>query len=214
MSTCLVTCGPALTRIDQVRHITNFSTGELGTLLCESLHDAGHEVICFRGSGATFRPPSQETVSKFSTNTELLGLLTEAGCHQVDYVFHAAALTDFEVASVTDSHGLLFVNGKIPSGSEEVIVHLSPSQKIIACLRPLFPEAQIVGWKYEVDGTSAEAEQKALLQLKTNRTNGCVLNGPVLGTRFSYVDPKTIQPLDNKLELVRFLTHSAAAQKN
>ena len=55
----VVTCGPSYEPIDEVRRITNFSTGELGVLLTNHLVDAGCEVVCFRGVGAT----SQERVA-------------------------------------------------------------------------------------------------------------------------------------------------------
>src|ERR1700730_630479 len=45
----VVTCGPSYEPIDEVRRITNFSTGELGSLLANHLAKAGCEVVCFRG---------------------------------------------------------------------------------------------------------------------------------------------------------------------
>jgi phosphopantothenoylcysteine decarboxylase/phosphopantothenate--cysteine ligase len=38
----IVTCGPSYEPIDQVRRLTNFSTGELGVLLSDELARAGH----------------------------------------------------------------------------------------------------------------------------------------------------------------------------
>jgi phosphopantothenoylcysteine synthetase/decarboxylase len=45
----IVTCGPGYEPIDQVRRITNFSTGELGVRLCNELARAGFEVFCLKG---------------------------------------------------------------------------------------------------------------------------------------------------------------------
>ena len=45
MSRVIVTCGPSFEPIDQVRRITNFSTGELGILLANALTSAGHDEL-------------------------------------------------------------------------------------------------------------------------------------------------------------------------
>jgi len=41
----IVTCGPSYEPIDQVRRLTNFSTGELGVHLSNQLARAGFEVF-------------------------------------------------------------------------------------------------------------------------------------------------------------------------
>ena len=54
MPLALVTCGPAYEPIDEVRRITNQSTGELGSLLSETLARANFEVLCLRGEMAVY----------------------------------------------------------------------------------------------------------------------------------------------------------------
>ena len=49
----VITSGPSYAPLDQVRRLSNFSTGELGTLLAEGFGEAGHNVICFRGVAST-----------------------------------------------------------------------------------------------------------------------------------------------------------------
>lgn len=207
MSTCIVTCGPASTRIDEVRRITNFSSGELGTLLTEALRVAGHEVICLRGEGATFRPPVGAEVESFFTNADLLTLLQKM---EAQYIFHAAALTDFEVASLCDSDGNPLQEKKIPSSTTELNIRLRPGTKIITQLRPLFPNAQITGWKYELSGTGEEALQKARLQLQTCGTDACVLNGAAFGAGFAYLTTDERKDFPTKASLVRFLAQKVA----
>ena len=50
---CIVTAGPTYEPIDQVRRLTNHSTGQLGTGLAKRLADDGHEVTLLRGRSAT-----------------------------------------------------------------------------------------------------------------------------------------------------------------
>ena len=56
----IVTCGPSYEPIDQVRRLTNFSTGELGVHLSNQLVRAGFEVFCLKGSGATHPGPGEQ----------------------------------------------------------------------------------------------------------------------------------------------------------
>ena len=46
---CIVTAGPTYEELDDVRRLTNFSTGTLGTELANYLVDHGHEVELLRG---------------------------------------------------------------------------------------------------------------------------------------------------------------------
>jgi phosphopantothenoylcysteine synthetase/decarboxylase len=56
----IVTCGPSSEPIDEVRRITNFSTGELGIQLSNGLARAGFEVFCFKGAASTYSGPGEQ----------------------------------------------------------------------------------------------------------------------------------------------------------
>ena len=70
----MITGGPASEPIDQVRFITNQSTGELAVKLAQRFSAAGHEVELFLGRGAIWR---LETARYFQTNEDLHRLLSE-----------------------------------------------------------------------------------------------------------------------------------------
>ncbi|MEO6055120.1 MAG: phosphopantothenoylcysteine decarboxylase, partial [Chthoniobacterales bacterium] len=144
----VVTCGPASSPIDQVRKITNFATGEIGTLLSDALVDAGHEVTCFRGLGSSYtKLPSGATVQTFDTNHHLMELFQHCK-GDTDVVFHAAALSDFTISSVeADGVPTSKSTGKISSATKSLIVRLTPAQKLLPLMRTFFPVAKIVGWK-------------------------------------------------------------------
>ena len=185
----IVTCGPSFEPIDEVRRLTNFSTGELGALLAEQLGAAGHEVLCLKGSGATHPGPAPGPrclVRRFDTNDDLLALLREiSSAHGIGAVFHAAALCDYRVAAVRDEAGNACQSAKIASRSGALTLQLEPATKVIHELRPLFPRSLLVGWKYELAGTRDEALAKACGQLIEARTDLCVLNGRAAGEGFS-----------------------------
>jgi len=178
----VVTCGPSYEPIDEVRRITNFSSGELGVRLANRLTNAGVEVICLRGEMATFRGDCRASqVIPFSTNDDLLaklGRVAEAG--GVSAVLHAAALGDFKVRREGRER-------KIASRGGEVTITLVPATKVLPQLRPLFPAAKIVGWKYELDGTHDDALAKGRAQLTDGGTDACVVNGAAYGEGFGFL---------------------------
>lgn len=205
----IVTCGPSYEPIDRVRRITNFSSGELGVLLSESLARAGHEVICLKGTAATYRDPIDGPVIRhFDTNDDLLRLLQEESqCGDVDAIFHAAALCDYKVSRVRDQGGEELNTAKIPSRAGGLSLELEPATKVIRHLRDLFPQAALVGWKYELAGSREEAVLRSLNQLREARSDACVVNGSAFGTGFGFCDSSGLtQEWVGKGELVDWLT--------
>lgn len=73
--------------------------------------------------------------------------------------------------------------------AEKLVLELEPASKVIHHLRDLFPDSFLVGWKYELDGTRADALKKAQRQLAECRTDACVVNGRAYGTGFGYCTP-------------------------
>lgn len=206
--TTLVTCGPSFEPIDQVRRLTNFSTGELGVLLSEALVAAGHNVICLKGVSATFRAPAApvRTIS-FATNDDLQRELeTISRKEKIGAVFHTAALCDFKVVSATSSSGAKLDAAKIPSRIDSITLVLEPAHKVIATLRPLFPAAKIVGWKFELVGVQSDAVEKAVRQIKENHIKACVVNGSAYGDGFGFCTASGVHHHSaTKAELCSFL---------
>ena len=187
----IVTCGPSYEPIDEVRRITNFSTGELGILLANRLTRAGFEVLCFKGVGATcpLRVEGARTVP-FTTNGNLrAGLAAVEGRGEIGAVFHAAALSDYRVKSVQAGDGAAIAAAKIPSRAGELTLTLEPAVKIIGDLRALFPASKIVGWKYELNGTREDALAAAARQIESAKTDACVVNGGAFGPGFGVCEP-------------------------
>ena len=205
----IVTCGPSSEPIDEVRKITNVSTGELGVLLADELSCAGFEVFCLKGLGSIHKDPNGKCqVTRFDTNDELLDLLTQASrSHEFTAVFHTAALCDYKVKQVEDEQGRLCSSPKIASRSGVLTINLEPATKIISQMRTLFPHSVIVGWKYELAGTKAEAFEKAWCQIKDNDIDACVLNGRAYGSGFGFFHlASPVHECTSKLDLARFLS--------
>jgi phosphopantothenate---cysteine ligase (CTP) len=202
MPLALVTCGPAYEPIDDVRRITNQSTGELGALLSETLSRAGFQVLCLRGEMAVYPGPRDARVVPFTTNASLLAVL-ETLPNEPAAVFHAAALCDFLVDEIEGVDRMR----KIRSGISELRLVLRPAAKILPRLRSLFPAAIIVGWKYELDGSREDAEARAREQIAASATDACVVNGTSYGAGFGFLTrgSQATHHLPDKSKLCEFL---------
>jgi len=175
----LITCGPASAPIDRVRRITNFSTGEIGAALAGAFRREGFDVVCFRGEGASFPMPAECEVRPFATNESLAAGLQGLAAAP-DVVLHAAALSDFEVEGIEGADG----THKLSSRSGTIRLTLRPARKLLPELRGWFPNARIIGWKYELDGTGDQAIGRAAAQIAAARTDACVVNGAAYGAGF------------------------------
>jgi phosphopantothenoylcysteine synthetase/decarboxylase len=205
----IVTCGPSFEPIDEVRRLTNFSTGELGVRLSEALGAAGFDVLCFKGSGATHRDPAAPVDTKlFGTNDDLLRLLEgAAGQEDVGAVFHVAALCDYKIKHVADESGARCDSPKIASRSGALTLTLEPATKVITRMRGLFPGSLLVGWKYELAGTIDDVLAKARRQLSESRSDACVVNGRAYGRGFGFLRQSgEITECPDKETLVQFLS--------
>jgi phosphopantothenoylcysteine decarboxylase/phosphopantothenate--cysteine ligase len=205
----LITCGPSYEPLDRVRRLTNSSTGKLGVDLAERLAGVGAAVVCLKGSGATSQDPAPPVVVEhFTTNDDLAERLRRwAGTGAFAAVFQVAALCDFRITRVENPDGRIREEGKLPSHGSELCVHLSPTHKLITDLVELFPEAWVVGWKYEVDGTVADAVRKGQRQMEECGTHACVVNGPACGSQWFLCElPDQTVTLTTRQELILRLT--------
>ncbi|MEQ2008136.1 MAG: phosphopantothenoylcysteine decarboxylase [Limisphaerales bacterium] len=191
----LVTCGPSYEPIDQARRVTNFSTGRLGIALSNAFVARGWDVTCLKGEQATCADPLHtQRVLPFSTNDDLAAklatLAVEGGW---DAVLHAAALCDFRIERVLNERGEEMKSPKFSSRDGRLNLVLAPAAKVLPRLRDLFPAAKVVGWKYELAGTRANAFDKAWAQLSECRTDACVLNGAAYGSGFAVCAPGNVR---------------------
>ena len=199
----VITGGPSSEPIDQVRLITNRSTGELGVILAEAFGSRGHQISLFLGRFSQFRHPR---AMYFDRNEDLERMLRETkGSELVSLVLHAAALADFELMSVRAGDQDLGQK-KIASEHQMLSLQLTPKPKVIAGLRAYFPNALIVGWKLELEGSRDDLIREATLQLQKNRTDACVINGAAFGDGFGFCSPQgLVASFLSKLELASFL---------
>ena len=189
---CVVTAGPTYESLDEVRRLTNFSTGKLGTQLANFLAARGHQVTLLRGYYATHHESIQaQRVETFTTTDDLGARFRALAGAGVDAIFHAAAVSDFKFGQIwerTSAGELIEARaGKVSTRSGTLVAELVPTMKLLASLRDWHPAARLVGWKYEVDGRQADVLAKAERQIAECRTDACVANGKAYGLGFGLV---------------------------
>ncbi|MGH7975960.1 MAG: phosphopantothenoylcysteine decarboxylase [Limisphaerales bacterium] len=185
-----MTAGPTYETLDDVRRLTNFSTGRLGTELANYLVARGHKVILLVGEQATHSGERKaQRVDFFSTTADLRGKLKLLAAKKADAIFHTAAVSDFapgRIFAPDATNKLVEIKGakKISTRQGKLLVELLPTPKIISELRSLFPKTKIVGWKFEAEGKRADAIAAARKQIVDCTTDLCVVNGPAYGEGF------------------------------
>jgi phosphopantothenate---cysteine ligase (CTP) len=190
---CIVTAGPTYEPLDEVRRLTNFSTGRLGGALAAALAQRGHEVRLLLGHYATCLPePGATALERFTTTAELRQCLQKHSGPDVGAVFHAAAVSDFGFGRIyeRDAAGRLTEvrAGKISTRGGALLAELAPTPKLLPELRGWYPKALLAGWKFEVDGGQDGALAKGRRQIQECATDLCVVNGPAYGEGFGILN--------------------------
>ena len=147
----LITSGGTREEIDGVRSITNTSTGRTGAALAAYFTERGHRVT-FVGAKDSVKPlPNAHHEVEFSSFSDLDGALkSQLRQNKFDAVIHAAAVSDYTVASIeADGETLkLGMNKKIDSKSE-LTIQLKRTPKIVSHLRDYAndPQLRVVAFK-------------------------------------------------------------------
>ncbi|MDB6059286.1 MAG: dfp, partial [Verrucomicrobiales bacterium] len=186
---CIVTAGPTYEPLDEVRRLTNFSTGKLGSELANFLTARGHDVTLLLGESATWCGEQKaKNIQRFTSTQDLCDRLEKLASLDINAVFHAAAVSDFKFGKtwMRDDKGELIEikSAKISTRDGTMLAELIPTPKIIGNLRLWFPKVWIIGWKYEIEGDNAAVQKKAWNQIDECKTDACVVNGRAWGPGF------------------------------
>jgi phosphopantothenoylcysteine decarboxylase/phosphopantothenate--cysteine ligase len=138
----LLTAGATREPIDSVRFLSNISSGATGATLAERLAAAGHRVTLLHGESAV-RPGAMSGVScVVFGSTEQLGerLRAALGTGDFDVVIHAAAVSDYRPATVSEA--------KLSSDAASMTIQLVPTPKLLPQLRGWSPRpVRVIGFK-------------------------------------------------------------------
>src|SRR5262245_4894978 len=122
MATALVTAGPTREHLDDVRFLSNGSSGRMGYAIAEALRDGGHEVHLVAGPTELARPAGIDFVPVVSA-LEMQ--------QQVERLFPRVSLV-FAVAAVADHRPSQRAPGKPAKAKGSFTIELVPNPDILA----------------------------------------------------------------------------------
>lgn len=162
----LITSGGTKEPIDDVRFITNNSSGTMGAALAEACTQFGATVTYVHANDAKL-PRLQTIRYSFTTAQELSNLLiTHMPSH--DIIFHLAAVSDFTVKKVSR---------KI-SSKKSHILQLIPTKKIYSHIKEINPDIHLITFKAE-PSMSPQAWNTTLASVLETTPIDTVIGNPI-----------------------------------
>lgn len=148
--TVLITTGPTQEPIDDVRFITNRSSGKMGHALALAAHWMGAEVQMVSGPTALPDLTFAKTI-RVTTADQMLAAAQELA-PSANLIIGAAAVADYKVNNPS--------SGKLRRSSESLNLELIPNPDIIATLAAQNPRAKVVAFAAEPDSDLSTAKAK------------------------------------------------------
>jgi len=136
----LVTCGATWTPIDDVRVISNISSGETGHLIAQAFRQRSAQVTIIEGPVTHRLTDNKIKIIKYRFFDELARVLSQELLKKYDIIIHAAAVSDFKVIGP--------LKRKI-SSKKALTLSLVATRKLIKDIKRLCPESFLVGFKLE-----------------------------------------------------------------
>jgi phosphopantothenoylcysteine decarboxylase/phosphopantothenate--cysteine ligase len=161
----LVTAGGTIEAIDDVRFISNRSSGKMGVAIAQACYLRGADVLLLRSK--TSVQSNYPIAEKVFTSAEDLSLLIKKHIQEFAIMYHAAAVSDFSVKNKR--------NGKV-SSDESLTVTLTPQVKILDEIKKLHPEIYLVAFKAEYESDEKKLITTALERLKQANANAIIVN--------------------------------------
>ncbi len=163
----LITAGPTQEPIDDVRFITNGSSGKMGAALALEAMSRGYDVTLVHGPVDIMLPGCNKIPIK--TAKQMIDVVTrelKRGKGGYRFFISAAAIADFYAPKA---------RGKIRSG-KRMKLELLPTPKLIDMVRADYPEMFVVGFKAEYGMSRAELRVKAVDFMKRKGLDMVVAN--------------------------------------
>jgi len=166
----LLTVGPTREYIDRVRFISNPSSGKMGMAIAEEIIARGGQVTIIMAKGVPEPPLSNNVRTIEITNTQELldAVMKELSENPYQFFISAAAVSDFKPVE--------FFDEKISSQTDELVIKLVPTPKIIKEVRESYPDLFIVAFKAEIPKEPEEMIEKAYSTLVASDVDLIVAN--------------------------------------
>ena len=156
ISKVIITAGACYEMIDDVRAITNLSSGKMGLALAFAYYLRGFDVTLI--SSAQNLPKSMENLEflSFKSSADLLEILKNKKLTKDDLLVMAAAISDYIPVKKA--------KGKIKKSGANLNLELKENIDILSSLKEL--KCKKIGFKMEMDEQSALSSAKNMLENK------------------------------------------------
>ena len=154
----IVTSGPTYEAIDDVKVVTNNSSGKQGRALAIELSARGYEIIYIH-SASIDHIPGLDNVS-FQSSNDLKNKILE-NINNTEAIFMTAAVSDFTVKKTS---------GKISRSNGNITLELIPNEDIIAVIKSSYPEIKCIAFSAQVD------DKLNFHKIKTKNVDYLVIN--------------------------------------
>jgi phosphopantothenoylcysteine decarboxylase/phosphopantothenate--cysteine ligase len=163
----LITGGPTREYIDDIRFITNPSSGKMGVALCKEALRRKFNVTFIYGPGTAKLSRKVKLIRVETTEEMLKAVVSELEKRKYDIFISSAAVLDYKPKKK---------RGKIRSGLKNLTIELKPLPKVIDAARKVDKKLFIVGFKAECKVSNRELVKKAYERLLKGKMNLIVAN--------------------------------------
>ncbi len=161
----IVTAGGTIEKIDEVRSITNKSSGKMGVAIAEECYLRGADVLLLRAKNSVY-PRYLMKKQTFNTAEELIELI-KSNITNTDLFFQVAAVSDYKVQQS--------FKGKL-SSNKSINLKLIPQMKIIDQIKKLSPKTKLIAFKAEYGLEEKKLIREGQKKLKESKADFVVAN--------------------------------------
>lgn len=152
----IVTAGATAEPWDAVRVLTSRASGRTGREIALELYRRGAEVVLVH-AGEMYCPAVEQR--DVLTSRDMLDVCIEECGKGCDIFVASAAVSDYSPVGV---------EGKVPSGVNDMCMRLEPAPKVLRAVGRIAPDALLVGFKAEVGVDDVQLEQRARELMEKN----------------------------------------------
>lgn len=228
MKKIIITAGGTSEKIDNVRKITNSSSGKLGMMIANELLKEKDIMIYYICSKQSLKPQDPKVkIIEINGTIDLKNTIEKILLNEkIDYFIHSMAVSDYMTDYVTSlnkikesilkysnidtalSHIETIRDNKISSNEDNLVIVLKPTPKVISIIKDISPETYLVGFKL-LDNVSKDELIRVGKKLKDKNKCDLVIANDLSnirkGNHIAYIIDNIIEEINGKENIAKKL---------
>ena len=189
----LLTAGPTREYIDEIRFVSNESSGRMGIEIAKEAAARGADILLINGKSLVKVPDYLNVKNVVSTEDFIKEIKYELGYNEYDFFICAAAISDYSPTEV--------IEGKISSDNvKELQINMRLTPKIIDIARQKNHKVFIVAFKAETNVSRSELIDRAFERLKKSNADMIVAND--VGKGGTGAESRGFESRDNEVYII------------